>query len=211
MTAALASYPVNLLVAGREVLVVGGGRVALEKARGLVEAGAVVTVVAPDVDGELAGIEGITVERRPYRAGEVAGYRLAVAATDDAAVNQAVFDDGEEAGVWVNAADDPQRCSYTLPARVRRGDLLLTVSTGGRSPALASWLREELESGFGPEYATLLDVLAEERERLREQGRPTVGPGWREALRSGMLDRIREGDLAGARELLRTCLSSSSG
>jgi len=211
VTAALASYPVNLLVAGREVLVVGGGRVALEKARGLVEAGAVVTVVAPDVDDELAGIEGITVERRPYRAGEAAGYRLAVAATGDAAVNQAVFDDGEKAGVWVNAADDPRRCSYTLPARVRRGDLLLTVSTGGRSPALAAWLREELESGFGPEYATLLDVLAEERERLREQGRPTVGPGWREALRSGMLDRIREGDLAGARELLRTCLSSSSG
>jgi siroheme synthase-like protein len=205
------AYPVNLLVEGRPVLVVGGGHVALEKVRGLLEAGAIVTVVAPDVDDELVALDGITVERRGYRGGEAAGYRLAVAATGDAAVNQAVFDDGDAAGVWVNAADDPDRCSYTLPARVRRGDLLLTVSTGGRSPALAGWVREQLEAGFGPEYEALVDVLAEERDRLREEGRPTAGPGWREALGSGMLDRIREGDLAGARELLRTCLSSSSG
>lgn len=204
------AYPVNLLVAGRPVLVVGGGAVALEKVRGLVDAGAAVTVVAPEIDEAIDAL-GVTVERRPYERGEAARYRLAVAATADQHVNQAVFDDGEAAGVWVNAADDPERCSYTLPARVRRGDLLLTVSTGGGSPALAAWLREQLEVEFGPEYGTLVEMFAEERERLRSAGRPTSGSGWRDALRSGMLDRIREGDLAGARELLRTCLSSSSG
>jgi precorrin-2 dehydrogenase/sirohydrochlorin ferrochelatase len=204
------AYPVNLLVAGRPVLVVGGGRVAVEKVRGLLDAGAVVTVVAPDVDSALDALDGVTVERRAYARGDAARYRLAVAATSDRDVNQSVFDDGEAAGVWVNAADDPDRCSYTLPARVRRGDLLLTVSTGGGSPALAVWLRERLEEEFGPEYGALVEMLAEERERLRSAGQPTGGPGWREALGSGMLDRIREGDLAGARELLRTCLSSSS-
>jgi siroheme synthase-like protein len=204
------AYPVNLLLEGRPVLVVGGGTVALDKVRGLLDAGAVVTVVAPELEAGFAGLD-VTIERRPYRAGEAAGYRLAIAATGDEAVNQAVYDDAEAAGVWVNAADDPARCSYTLPARVRRGDLLLTVSTGGSSPALAAWVREQLEEQFGDEYAILVEVLAEERERVQAEGSATAGPGWRAALRSGMLDRIRDGDVAGARELLRTCLSSSSG
>jgi precorrin-2 dehydrogenase/sirohydrochlorin ferrochelatase len=155
--------------------------------------------------------QAVTVEERPYERGEVAGYRLAVACTDDRAVNQAVFDDGEAAGVWVNSADDPERCAFTLPARVRRGDLLVTVSTGGRSPAMAAWLREELEAWLGPEHEALLDLLAEERDRLRADGVATEGLNWRGALRSGMLERLREGHLAEARELLRACLSSSAG
>jgi siroheme synthase-like protein len=126
-------YPVDLVVAGRPVLVVGGGRVALGKVRGLLEAGARVTVVAPEVVDELAALDGVRIERRRYERGEVAGYRLAFTATGDAAVDQAVFDDGEAAGVWVNSADDPARCSFTLPARLRRGDLLVTVSTAGRA------------------------------------------------------------------------------
>ena len=203
----MTDYPVNLRLAGRPVLVVGGGRIALQKARGLVEAGAAVTVVAPEV---VDGFEGATVERRAYAAGEAARYRLVVTATGDPAVDQQVHDDAESAGVWVNSADDPERCSFTLPARLRRGDLLVTVSTGGRSPALAAWLRERLEAELGPEYESLLAVLADERERLRAAGRSTELPGWKTALRSGMLDRIREGDLVGARELLRTCLSSPS-
>jgi precorrin-2 dehydrogenase/sirohydrochlorin ferrochelatase len=201
-------YPVNLRLEGRRVLVVGGGRIALGKARGLVEAGADVTVVAPDV---VDGFEGVRVERRPYAVGEAAGYRLVVTATGDPAVDQQVFDDAEAAGVWVNSADDPARCSFTLPARVGRGDLLVTVSTGGRSPALASWLRERLEADLGPEHEQLLDLLAEERDRLRATGASSEQAGWKRALGSGMLDLVREGDLVAARELLRTCLSSSSG
>ena len=110
-----------------------------------------------------------------------------------------MFDDGEAAGVWVNAADDPDRCSFTLPARVRRGDLLLTVSTGGAQPgARRVAARASSRRSSGPEYATLLEVLAEERERVRAEGRPTDGPGWREALDSGMLDLIRDGRCRGS-------------
>jgi len=205
------SYPVNLVVAGRPALVVGGGRVALGKVRGLLDAGAAVTVVAPEVVDELAALEGVRIERRPYAAGEAASYRLVVTATGVREVDQVVFDDAEAAAVWVNSADDPARCSFTLPARVRRGDLLVTVSTGGRSPALASWLRERFEAELGPEYALLLDLLAEERERLKATGASSELSGWNSALGSGMLDLVREGDLVAARELLRTCLSSSSG
>lgn len=206
-------YPVVLQLAGRPVLVVGGGRVARGKLDGLLEAGAAVTVVAPEPDPaieELAAEGRVALERRPYRRGEAAGYRLVLTATGDPAVDQAVFDDAEAAGVWVNSADDPARCSFTLPARLRRGDLLVAVATGGRSPALASWLRDELAAVVGPEHEVLLELLAEERARRQAAGLPTEHPGWKTALRSGMLEFVRGGDVAGARELLRTCLSSSS-
>jgi precorrin-2 dehydrogenase/sirohydrochlorin ferrochelatase len=203
-------YPVNLLVAGRSVLVVGGGTVALEKVDGLLDAAAEVTVVAPEVVPELADRPGIRVEQRPYRSGEAADHRLVIVATSDPAVNAEVAADAEAAGVWVNAADDIANCTFTLPARVRRGDLLLTVSTGGRSPGLASWTRTRLEAEFGPEWATLLDLLAEARDELRATGRSSLGVDWHAALDSGMLELVREGRLAEAKERLQACLSSSS-
>ena len=202
-------YPVNLIVAGRPVLVVGGGRVAHQKVRGLLRAGAVVTVVAPEVVEALAA-EPVTVARRPYERGEVAGYRLAVAATGDPAVNQQVFDDGEAVGVWVNSADDPERCSVTLPARVERGRLLVTVSTGGHSPAVAAWVRDRLADQLGAEYDTLVGLLADARSEVLAQGRSTEGLDWRGALDSGILELIRAGRLEAAKERLGACLSSSS-
>jgi siroheme synthase-like protein len=200
------SYPVNLLLAGRRVLVVGGGAVAAEKARGLLAAGAIVHVVASDVRADVRALD-LTWEERPYARGEVSGYRLAVACTDHPSVNQAVFDDGEAAGVWVNAADDPARCAYTLPARLDRGRLLVTVSTSGHSPALASGLRDQLAQQLGPEDDTLLDQLAEARASLVAAGRPTLGADWRSALDSGMLDLVRAGRTDEARELLQTSLA----
>jgi precorrin-2 dehydrogenase/sirohydrochlorin ferrochelatase len=206
-------YPVNLILAGRPCLVVGGGQVALAKARGLLAADAWVTVVAPEVVPELAGLAeppSLVVHVREYRAGEAAEYRFVVAATGDAAVNQRVYDDGEAAGVWVNAADDPQRCSAVLPARVTHGRLTLTVSTGGHSPAVAAWVRRRLAAEYGPEYDQLVGVAAAVREEVRAEGQPTERLDWRGALDSGILDRIRAGRLAEAKERLRACLSSSS-
>ncbi len=178
---------------------------AAAKVRGLLGAGAVVHVVAREVGAEIRA-SAASWDERPYARGEVAGYRLAVACTDDAAVNQAVFDDGEAAGVWVNAADDPERCSYTLPARLDRGRLLVTVSTAGESPALAGWLRDQLAAHMGPEHETLLDLLAEARRSLAEEGRARPVADWRAALDSGMLDLIRSGRTAEARELLHAAL-----
>src|SRR3712207_6396749 len=128
------TYPVNLLLDGRPCLVVGGGHIATRKVEGLLACGADVTVIAPEVDAALEALP-VAVRRRRYEAGDVAGFRLAIAATDDPAVNKAVFDDAEAAGIWVNSADDPDRCSFTLPSVVRRGPLVLSVSTGGHSPA----------------------------------------------------------------------------
>ena len=151
----------------------------------------------------------VTWEERPYRRGEVAGYRLVVA-TGLPAANAAVYEDGEEAGVWVNSADDPDHCSATLPAILRRGSLMVTVSTGGRSPAAASWLKARLAAEVGPEYEVLVDLLAAEREAVRADGRSTEGLNWQKALDSDMLELIKNGQVADARERLQACLSSSS-
>jgi precorrin-2 dehydrogenase/sirohydrochlorin ferrochelatase len=202
-------YPVNLVLDGRRCLVVGGGKIALRKVEGLLACGGRVTVVAPRVEADLRALDA-TIEERPWRPDDLDGMWLAIAATDDPAVNGAVFAEGQRRGIWVNGADDPANCSFTLPSVVRRGDLQVTVSTGGRSPALATWLRRRLEGEIGPEYAVLLDLLATERDGLKAAGVSTEGLDWRSALDSDMLDLIRTGDLAHARERLQTCLSSSS-
>jgi precorrin-2 dehydrogenase/sirohydrochlorin ferrochelatase len=204
-------YPVNLVLTGRRCLVVGGGRIAARKVEGLVACGAQVHVVAPAVGPEVrdhAGA-GVTWEERPYRRGEVAGYRLALAATDDGEVNRAVFVDGEDAGVWTNSADDPANCAFTLPAVVRRGPLMVTVSTGGYSPALATWLRTRVAEEVGPEYEVLVELLAAEREAIQASGRSTEGIDWQKALDSDMLALIRAGQVRQAKERLQACLSSS--
>ena len=198
-------YPVMLDVSGRSCLVVGGGSVAARKVAGLIAAGGDVTVVAPEVSDEVTAT-GARVERRAYRSGDVAGVRLVIAATDDPGVNAQVFADAEAAGVWVNSADDPANCSFTLPAVLRRGDLTVTVSTGGHSPALAAWLRDRLAEEIGPEYEVLLRLLAERREALRSNGTPTEGMNWQDAIDSGMLDLVRAGRVAEARERLQACL-----
>lgn len=203
-------YPVNLVLRGQSVLVVGGGVVAASKVRGLLDGGAdTVTVVAPEVADAIRDMP-VQVEARPYRSPEAADHRLVVTATDDPAVNRQVFLDADAAGVWVNSADDPDHCTFTLPARVRQGSLLVTVATGGHSPAVASWLRRRFEAEFGPEYHGLLELLSAERERIKASGRSTEGLPWQEALDAGLLDLLRQGQTAEAQNLLRTCLSSPS-
>jgi len=203
-------YPVVLLLEGRRVLVVGGGTVAAAKIENLLAAGAVVHVVAREVSEAVRQLP-VTWEERPYRPGEVAGHRFVVACTDDPDVNRQVFEDGEAEGIWVNAADDPGHCSATLPARLDRGNLLVTVSTSGHSPALSGWLRDRLAEGLGPEHDTLLEVLAEARASLASQGLSRPPADWRDALDSGMLDDIRAGRLAEAKERLHAALGLDEG
>jgi siroheme synthase-like protein len=153
----------------RRAVVVGGGSVAARKVAGLLEAGAQVTVVSPALAPELKALAEagrIAVVERAYREGDLAGAFLAIAATDDPAVNQAVWQEAERSGCLLNVVDDPAHSGFIVPAIVRRGDLAITVSTGGASPALARRLRERLEALFGPEYGELVSLLAELRPDL---------------------------------------------
>jgi siroheme synthase-like protein len=181
--------------------------VAASKAAGLLAAGAVVHVVATEVRPEVRALD-VTWDERPYAAGEVAGYRFVVAATDDPAVNAQVFRDGESEGIFVNAADDPASCSATLPARLDRGPLLVTVSTSGHSPALAGWLRDRLGEVVGPEHEALLQLLSEARAGLAAQGASRPPSVWRVALDSGMLELLQAGRPDEARALLQAALGT---
>jgi precorrin-2 dehydrogenase/sirohydrochlorin ferrochelatase len=209
--AAITGYPVNLVVDGRRCVVVGAGRIAARKIDALLAAGAEVHVVAPEAVAEVEAWadEGrLTLQPRRFEAADLDGAWLATTATGVAEVDRAVFAAGEARRVWVNSADDPANCSFTLMSVIRRGDLVVTVGTGGRSPALAAWLRRRLGDELGPEYETLLDLLADAREEVRASGRSSEEPDWQQALDSGMLDLIRAGRTDDAKEMLRACLSS---
>ena len=138
-----AYYPVFLDLRDRPVVVIGGGRVAARKVAGLVEAGARVRVIAPQV---AALLRAQRIERRRYRPGDLRGAVLAFAAANDRAVNHAVAVEARRRRIPVNVADSAEECTFLVPARLRRGDLQIAVSTSGRSPRLAKSLRQRLES-----------------------------------------------------------------
>jgi siroheme synthase-like protein len=211
--ASLGGYPVNLLVEGRRCVVVGGGRIAARKIEALLDAGADVRVVAVDLSPEVEvwRDEGrVAIAQRAFEPADLDDAWLVTTATDDPATNRAVADAAEARRVWCNAADDPANCTFTLMSVVRQGDLVVTIGTGGRSPALATYLKDHVTQEMGPEWADLLDLVAEARERVRGAGESSETVDWRRALDSGMLDLIRAHRLAEAKELLEACLSSSS-
>ncbi|CAB4805763.1 unannotated protein [freshwater metagenome] len=107
------------------------------------------------------------------------GRRLVITATGNRELDQLIYDTCEERGIWINSADDPDRCAFTLPAVVRRGDLMVTVSTGGNSPALSSWMRQKLEALVGPEFEEVVNELAQERELIHAEGRSTEDIDWK--------------------------------
>ena len=205
----LRGLPVNLVVRGRRVVVVGGGRIAARKIEPLLELGAEVHVVAPAVGAEVrewVDAGRCSLAEREFVAADLDGAWLALTATDDPAVNAAVYAAGEAARVWVNSADDPANCSFTMMSVIRRADLVVAVGTGGRSPALAAHLRRLLNEELGPEYEVLLELLSEAREAWRASGRSSEDADWQRAFDSGIVDLVRNGRVAEAKELLNSCL-----
>ena len=203
------SYPVHLDLRGRRVLVVGAGRTAAGKIERLLPTGADITVVAPQAVQEVVATTtagGVRWHQRGYERGEVASYRLAITCTGHAEVDGQVFADGEATGVWVNSADDVDRCSFILPAVARRGPISVTVATAGQSPALASWLRRRFQADLDDGMEPLLEILSSTRSELRRTVGSSEHPGWHEALDLGLLERVRAGDEAGARHSLRSAL-----
>jgi len=191
------SFPVALEVTGRRCVVFGSGPVARARVAALVEAGADVAVIA-----------------RPYEDGDLAGVFLAVA---DAAETARIFGEAEREGVLLNAVDDPAHCHFAVPAVLQRGDLTITVSTGGRAPGYARRLRDELSRTIGAEYGPLVDLIGDVRAELRAQ-RPAPVPGttadfdrwaarWREALEHDLIGLVRAGRTGEARTLLRAALA----
>ena len=204
-----ASYPVSLDVEGRACLVVGGGPVAARKAQGLLHCGATVTVVAPDVSDAMATLAPLTIERRPYTPGEAGAYRLVVTATGIPSVDGAVYADAEAAGVWVNSADDSAHCSFILPSVHRDGAVTLAVSTGGQSPALASWLRSRLAAYCGSGLGELADLLGRARRELHDAGRSTELVDWAALLDGPLPGLVRDGRSDEAHTLVEAAIGTA--
>jgi precorrin-2 dehydrogenase/sirohydrochlorin ferrochelatase len=198
-------YPIGLIdLAERKTVVIGGGKVAARKVTGLLEAGARVTVISPAFVPELrlqAGTRRVTLVSRAYQAGDLADAFLVIAATNNADINERVWQEARERGCLVNVVDDPARCNFIVPAVVRRGEVTVTVSTGGASPALARRLREQVEGLIGPEVGDLAALLAELRPELQNRF-PDDGRRTEAAFRlvdSNLADVIRRQGLDSAR------------
>src|SRR4029453_11774312 len=170
-------FPVFLDLRGRRCLVVGGGEIGERKTRALLECGARVTIVSPLLTPGLAALaaSGRLVHRaRPFVRSDPRGCALAVAATGDPRVDRVVAAAARRWRALVNVVDRPQHCDFIVPAVLRRGELQIAVSTGGRSPAIAREIRRRLERCFGPEYGELISRAGEARRRAREEARTAV-------------------------------------
>lgn len=220
-------YAVFWEMGDRPVLLVGGGNVADEKVHKLIDAGARVTIVAPELipevkqyvdDGRATWIE------RPFEPGDTEGYEVVMVATDDGGVNKQVADEARSRDIWVNAADDVDNCDFILPSLAKRGKIAIASSTGGSSPALARWLRERMEEFLSEDVELLGDLLAEVRVMARQRDRECAGScdqirtpppllckgcpnrvsadTWQEAIDDELQALLRAGDYEGAKSRL---------
>ena len=208
------TYPLFVLINGKPCLVVGGGSVAARKVQDLLQAGARVTVVSPEITPGLAALAAqgeIRHLQGDFQEEQVAGMALVIGATDDMAVNARVSAAAQALGIWVNIVDQPDLCTFIVPAQVRRGDLTLAISTGGASPALARKLREDLEHHFGPEYGPYLSLMQAIRTRVLEarRGDPDNAPLFKRLVDSTLREALGRGDLEGVRRILREVLGQA--
>lgn len=194
--------PICLDLSGRSCLVVGGGTVAARKVAALLEAGARVQVVSPRLTQELerwARNETIGCRLRPYREEDLHGYELVFVATGDPVLNRSVARAARALNIWINAADDPNNCDFILPSVLRRGSLTVAVSTGGRSPAFARMIREELEERLPVHYGAMLECAARVRGALRQESKRPSADAWGRALDAEFRRLVAQGDGAGAK------------
>lgn len=193
---------------GRDCLVVGGGDVAARKVEMLVSCGAKVRVAAPDIDSSLLPLieKGSVVHiRGDYESDFMEGAVLAIAATDNETVNRAVFDDATKKGIPVNVVDVPELCSFIVPSIVESGDLLIAISTSGKSPAFAKRIRKELQEKFGPEYGKMLKLMGEIRDLYKER-EPDLEKRMKflsEVANSDLLEKARDGKIPQAEEVIK--------
>ncbi len=201
-------YPAFVNIKGRRCVVVGGGRVAERKVLSLLQCGAEVAVVSPRLTEGLKALkeEGAVehIERR-YRSGDLEGAFLVICATDSQTLNRKVYNDAEDLGLLVNVVDTPELCNFIVPSVVRRGDVTIAISTSGRSPYTARWLRERIEGLLPDEFAKVVEIVGAVRkmmlkEKLNNDNKLRI---FRLLLDSPLPDYIQRGDRRRINALLK--------
>ena len=192
-------YPAILMLDGRLGVVIGGGVVGERKVRTLLDAGARVKVITPEVTPrlkKLAEEDRIELLVRQYERGDLKGAAVVIASTDERAVNQAIYEEALDEGVPVNVVDDPPHCTFIAPSIVRRGDLMIAISTGGTNPAMAVRIRERLEKEFGPEYEAYFELIkrlkADVDQAPTQQARADA---WYRVTDSNVMELVRAGKI----------------
>ena len=191
-------YPIHLDIQDRNCLVVGGGGVGTRKVETLLKCGACVTVVSPEISDRLrtlAESARLTLKSRPCRTEDIEGMFLVIGASDDETLNRQISSDAERRNTLCNIADRPEKCNFILPSILRRDDLVITVSTSGKSPALAKKLRRKLERQFGQEYGDFLKLMGAIRSRLLSQAHEPEAhkPLFEQLIDSNLIALIQEG------------------
>ncbi|MCF8110999.1 MAG: bifunctional precorrin-2 dehydrogenase/sirohydrochlorin ferrochelatase [Desulfobacteraceae bacterium] len=204
-------YPVYLNIKNRQCLVVGGGPVALRKAESLLKAGARATVISPEfAEGfsRLAGSANLEMIRRNYKSADLEDNFLVIGATDNNELNRKISRDAESRNMLCNIADVPEACNFILPSVVERGDLIIAISTSGKSPAFARHLRKQLEKQFGEEYTEFLRLMGAARKKLLAQKHAPEEhkPLFRQLIAEDLPKMIRKGKTDEADRLLQKVL-----
>lgn len=207
-------YPVNLEITNRPCMVVGGGSVAQRKALALLAAGACVTILSPQVTQYLAELiqQGkIFHIARSYQQGDIVGFFIVICATDNKVVNQLVAKEASEAGVLTNVADAPELGNFIVPSQIAHGDLLITISTGGKSPALARKLGTEISQQYGPEYGLYLDLVAKARTKIKDiiPSSKEREAFWRQTIDPEIISLLKEGKIKEAEAKINNAIGCS--
>jgi len=183
-------YPVNLDIKGKNCLVVGGGTVGTRKIKTLLSCHARVTTISPLFTDDILKLDNpnLTIHKRDYSSSDIEGMFIVICATDNSQLNLKIADDAKQKNILCNIIDNPSGCNFTLPSVIERGDLMVTVSTGGKSPLFAKKLKGELLEKFGPEYGDLLKVMGKIREKIVTESNNPEG-------NKELFERIIEGGL----------------
>lgn len=193
-------YPVHLYIQNRNCLVVGGGGVGTRKVKTLLDCGARVTLVSPEISPQLRDLAAsgdIILKERSYQSDDLSNMFLVIGATDDEKLNKQISSDADRLNTLCNIADRPEVCNFILPSIVHRDDLVITISTSGKSPALAKKLRKSLENQFGKEYGTLLRLMGAIRKKLLQQAHEPEAhkPLFEQLINSDLIGMIQEGEV----------------
>lgn len=207
-------YPVMMNLQGKQVVVVGGGRVALRKILSLLDSGANVAVISPELTHELLALhfeQKITWVNDRFSTAQLDGFEpitLIFGATDIREVNVTLSNEAMLRRIPCNIADVPDLCTFIVPAVITQGDLIISVSTGGSSPALARRIREDLEKKFGPEYAEMTRLMGELRKQIVRNGSDSEENKklFLEIVDSQILPALRNNDLDMAVKILSDIL-----
>ena len=201
-------YPAFLDVKDRLCVIIGGGQIAEGKIASLLECGANIKMISPEVTAEVQGMADAGImhlEKREYRKGDLEGAFVAIAATDDNSVNLAIVKEAQKGNVLLNVVDVTHLCTFIAPSVVKKGDVTVAISTSGLSPALARKLREELEVSSVLDYAELAPMLSEVRLELREEGARVDPEHWQACLNQDILTMYHS-DKNAAKKSLKAAL-----